>query len=138
MLTIKTKKRRSGFTLTEIVVTVVIVSVMVSFALPRFTGTFERVRAAEGVQILTALLAAQKAYDAEDGSYTVNLADLDVTIDRAQYFNVGTIAVFDPGDPVANPIAAITRTGAYTLDINENGDIACSGGGAFTCAQAGF
>ena len=131
-------KHVCGFTLTEIMVTIIIVGVLASLALPRFTGVFERVRASEGVQILTALLRAQKVYEAEHGSYSAVLAALDVEIDRAENFNLPP-AVANPGNPVANPIAAITRTGSYTLDINENGDIACTnGGGGFTCAQAGY
>lgn len=132
---------RGGFTLTEIIVTVIIVGILASVALPRFTGVFERVRAAEGVQILTALLGAQKVFEAENGSYAsgaAGLAALDVEIDRAKNFNLPP-TVSNPADPVANPIATITRTGAYILGINEEGRICCkNSGAAFTCAQAGI
>ena len=89
------KRLRKGFTLTEIVVTVIIVSVLASVALPRFTGVFERVRASEGVRILTALLRAQKVYEAENGSYATDPADLDIEIDRAEHFNINSIRVFN-------------------------------------------
>ena len=131
-------KQDHGFTLTEIIIAIVIVGVLATLALPRFTGALERVRASEGVQILTALLRAQKAYEIENGSYSAVLADLDVAIERAENFDLPP-TVTNPADPVANPIASIKRTGSYTLDINENGDINCTdGGGEFTCAQAGF
>ena len=134
----RNKNRTEGFTLTEIMVVVIIVGVLASVTLPRFTGVMERFRAAEGVQILTALLLAQKAYEAEYGVYSAVLADLDVSIDRAENFNLPP-SVANPADPEANPIATITRTGSYTLGINEEGTISCTNGGmGFTCAQAGY
>ncbi|MBN1869623.1 MAG: prepilin-type N-terminal cleavage/methylation domain-containing protein [Candidatus Omnitrophica bacterium] len=137
-MTRKKTKSYGGFTLTEVVVTIIIVGVLASLALPRFNVVFERVRAAEGVQILTALLQAQKAYEVEWGVYSTSLGILDVEIDRASNFNLPP-TVANPANPLANPIATIQRTGSYTLGINENGDILCTdGGGGFTCAEAGF
>ncbi|MCK5014144.1 MAG: prepilin-type N-terminal cleavage/methylation domain-containing protein [Candidatus Omnitrophica bacterium] len=125
-------KHINGFTLTEIMVTVIIVGVLSSVALPRFTGVFERVRAAEGVQILTALLGAQKAYEMENGFYSAILNDLDVEIDRAENFDITTIVV---QNNAAN-VASIQRWGGYTLSIDEDGNIGCVDG-AITCAFAG-
>ena len=63
-------QKQRGFTLTEIIVTIIIIGVLASLALPRFGGVFERVRASEGAHILTALLRAQKAYRVEFGVYS--------------------------------------------------------------------
>ena len=133
-------KHVSGFTLTEIMVTIIIVSVLASVALPRFTGVIERVRAVEWVQIWTALLGAQKAYEAEHGNYSAILADLDIEIDRAANFNLPpTVVAPDPDDLNADPVAAITRTGSYTLDIDEDGDIGCTNWSVlFTFSQSGY
>ncbi|MCK4881998.1 MAG: hypothetical protein KAS92_03135 [Candidatus Omnitrophica bacterium] len=114
-------------------VTIIIVGVLASLALPRFGGVLERVRAAEGVQILTALLGAQKVYEAENGNYSAVLADLDISIDRAENFNIGTIVV---QNNAAN-VAAITSTVGYVLSIDEDGFIGCVDG-AVTCVAAGF
>ncbi len=133
------KKERCGFTLSELIVVIIIIGVMASLVIPRFTSTFERVRAAEGVQILTALLGAQKSYEWENGSYATDAADLDVEIDRATNFDRLSITVTNPVDPVANPIATIVRADSYTLCINEEGTISCKDGAAgFTCEQAGI
>jgi prepilin-type N-terminal cleavage/methylation domain-containing protein len=130
---VKEIKNKSGFTLTEVIITVIIVGVLASLALPRFTGVFERVRASEGVQILTSLLGAQKAYKLENGSYSDDPALLDIEIDRAQNFDITTIAVDDD----ATNVAEIQRNnGGYTLSIDEDGVIGCAPG-AITCAQAG-
>ena len=126
-------KHVSGFTLTEIMVTIIIVSVLASVALPRFTGVIERVRAAEGVQILTALLGAQKVYKTDHPGYSTVLANLDIEIDRAANFDKDSIIV---QNNVGN-VASIQRFGGYTLSIDENGAIGCVDG-AITCAQAGY
>jgi type II secretory pathway pseudopilin PulG len=118
--------------LIEIIAVVIIVGILASLALPRMTSTFERFRAAEGIQIITALLHAQKAYRQETGSYTNVLANLDITIDNPRYFT--------PLVANANPIAGATRTGnAYTLNMSDVGVITCTDGvGPFTCANAGY
>ena len=124
--------QKRGFTLTEVIVAVIIASVLMSFAIPKFTGTIERVRAAEGVQILTALLRAQVAYELETGGYTAVLANLDVEFPNADNFNL------PPTVAAANPIASVTRTGGYRLSINDLGNITCANVGAITCATAGY
>ena len=126
------KNKKSGFTLAEIIVTVIIASVLMSLAIPRFTRSLERIRVAEGVEILTALLRAQKAYEMGTGSYTAVLADLDVEFPNAENFNL------PPTVAAANPIASVTRTGGYRLDISDLGAITCTNVGAITCAQAGY
>ena len=131
----------TGFTLTEIITVIIIVGIIASLALPRFTGTFERMRASEGVQMLTALLGAQKTYRFENGgAYATDPTVLDVTIDRSSNFILPP-SVANPPDPVANWIARIRRSGGngYWLQINENGTITCANaGGNPSCAQAGY
>lgn len=122
----------------EVTIVIIIIGIMATFVLPRYTGTIERVRTAEGVQILTSLLGAQAAFEMENGSYTNNLNDLDVEITSADNFDLPP-TVANPLDPVTNPIASITRTNGYTLGINENGTISCSDNVApVTCATAGY
>ena len=125
--------KKNGYTLLEIIFVIIIISVMTSFALPAMTSTFERFRAAEGVQIITALLHAQKAYMQETGSYTNDLTDLDITIDNPEYF---TPSVND-----TDPIAEAERIGGrYTLEMSNISVITCSesGSGGFSCDQAGY
>lgn len=54
--------RNSAFTLTEVVAVIIIIGVLANLALPRYHIFVERMRAAEGMQILTALLGAQNAF----------------------------------------------------------------------------
>jgi prepilin-type N-terminal cleavage/methylation domain-containing protein len=123
-----------GFTLTEIVIVVIIVGILAASIIPRFTGTMERVRASEGVQMLIALLGAQRAFFLENGVYTAVPGDLDVDITTAANF------VVPPTVATVNPIASIRRTNAYWLQIDIDGTITCADAApnAFTCAQAGY
>ena len=126
--------KKNGFTLAEIIVVVIILGMLTTLALPRFTATFERVRASEGVNLLTALLGAQKAFQLENGSYATNPNDLEVDITSAANFDV------PPTVAAADPIASIRRTNAYWLEIDADGTIGCvdAAPNAFTCAQAGY
>ena len=133
----KLENKKSGFTLIEVMITVIVASVLTSLAIPRFTGALERVRVSEGVKILSALLQAQKVYQIENGYYATFLSELDVEFSNAENF-VLPPWVDHPGDPVANPIAFVQRTGGYILGINELGTIMCSDFGAITCAEAGY
>ncbi len=127
-------KKNNGFTLTEITTVVIIVGALAGLALPRFGSTIERVRAAEGVQILTALLGAQRTYELEEGSYATSEGALDIEITSAANFNVASIVI---ANNAAN-VAQIDRTGGYTLSIDEDGVISCACAACgISCAKAG-
>ncbi len=80
-------RENKGFTLMELIAVVTVIGTMATLILPRYVGTIERVRVAEGVQFLTALLRAQKAFEAENpGTYTADCTDLDVEILAADNF----------------------------------------------------
>ena len=126
--------KKNGFTLAEIIVVVIILGMLTTLAIPRFTTTFERVRASEGVNLLTALLGAQKVYQLENAAYSTDPTLLEVDITTADNFDVPpTVAATDP-------IARIRRTNAYWLEIDADGTIGCVEATpfAFTCAQAGY
>ena len=122
-----------GFTLLEIIVSVITVGVLASLALPRFGLTIERVRSSEGVKILTALKDAQAVYNYENGVYTNNIDDLEVAIpDPVRNFNQPIVYATDP-------VASIERnTGAYTLCIDSDGTVKCDNGSDEICQNLGY
>ena len=126
-------KTQTGFTFAELLVTVVIMSVLVAMAIPRYTLSVEKTRSAEGVQTLTALLNAQKLYFLDNDVYADNISRLDVEIPPS--------GIFDP--PIvendANRLAEVTRsTGAYRLSINEDGALNCDDLGENICSAMGY
>ena len=121
--------KKAGFTLTEIVIVLIILGTIAGLALPRFTTSIEKMKLAEGLQVLTVLLGAQKQYALEYGAYATDVNDLDVTI-VPKYF--GTPVVYDDSSKVAE----ITRsTNEYTLTIDENGIIYCNSPGTLLCER---
>ncbi|MBU0467452.1 MAG: type II secretion system GspH family protein [Candidatus Omnitrophica bacterium] len=114
-------KSRSGFTLTEIVVTIVVIGTLAGLTLPKITNQVEKVKSGEGTKILQALLDAQRIYEFENGSYADDLDDLDVEFGAPENFD----ALTDANISTANPVATITRTGDYTLSIDTDGTIKC-------------
>ena len=77
------KNNKSGFTLLEVIIVIIIVGVLASLALPRFFKTVEYSRATEALQNLSAIRQSlQRCYLAKSNNYTncdaANLADLDI------------------------------------------------------------
>jgi len=62
-------KGRSGFTLIEILIVLVIIAVLGSLAIPRYTGQTEKARVAEAVSILSAMRRGQVVYYNDHGEY---------------------------------------------------------------------
>jgi len=127
------RKNLSGFTLIEIIVVIIIIGVIAGVGLPKFFGTFERTKVAEGKQILLSLLNAQKIHYLENAShYAADITDLDIEIPSS--LNFDTIIVAD--DPSA--VAKINRPSLYTLFIKEDGTFTCTNIAAGACTNAGL
>ncbi len=122
---------RDGFTLMEILVVIVIVGTMASVAVPSYVTHIERVRSSEGVQMLTALLAAQERFRLENNNaYATAMASLDIDVPNSANFTVPP-NLFNN----AAKVATVARSdGTYTLCISSLGVVSCSGAAA-TCGQ---
>lgn len=66
--------KRSGFTLIELMIVVAIIAFLAMVSVPTFTRFLAKAKRAEAYMNLSSLYAAQKAYWAENGSYTSNLS----------------------------------------------------------------
>lgn len=60
---------QKAFTLVELLIVVVIIGIMASLAIPRFTGQTEKARVAEAVNILSAMRRGQEVFFNENGFY---------------------------------------------------------------------
>lgn len=129
---------RKGLTMMELVVGTTIIGVLASVGIPSYRLHIERVRASEGVAILTSLFAAQERYKLDNGVYTAVLTDLDVTIPASASFANLTVTTS------AGELARIRRTDGsvsdyYEIWIKDDGTIDCIDEGAFAvqCSDLG-
>ncbi|HQP91559.1 MAG TPA: prepilin-type N-terminal cleavage/methylation domain-containing protein, partial [Candidatus Omnitrophota bacterium] len=76
----KKLKIEKGFTLIEMIMVVVLVSILGSIAYPRYLRTVERGRTAEARQILGRIKSAETAYMLEWDSYTGSFTSLSISV----------------------------------------------------------
>ncbi len=128
-------ENKKGFSLIEIIVVLIIVGLLAGLIYPKYTITIERTRFGEGVELLSALRRAQEAHSLENGTYTTTMADLDIEITNASYFNDPTLA-----GTAAAPTMHIQRsTGAYTINMSIAGVITCTNAATPpSCANLGY
>ena len=118
---------RKGFTLVELAVVIIIIGVLAAFAVPRFLDSVERSKAAEAFNYLAAVRAAQERFQVRQGTYSDDVADLDIQMPDPKYFAVGTPAAGASGDLEDSWTLTLTRTGAaggygaYTVTFTDQG-----------------
>ena len=96
----------AGFTLLELLVTVVIIGILASIALPQYEKAVIKARTAEAQVNLKALNDAQERYWLMYRSYTNTLKELDIRVKESKYY---TYACIEKRTCFANP----TDTGKY-------------------------
>lgn len=118
---------KTGFSLVELAVVVVIIGVLAAFAVPRFRASVERSKAAEAFNYLSAVQAAQERYHARQSTYADDLSVLDIKLTAPKYFSVGTPTAGATGDIQDSWELTLTRTGAsagygeYTVTFSQEG-----------------
>ena len=107
----RTTESRTGFTLVELAVVIVIIGVLAAFGVPQFLKSVERSKAAEAFNYLSAVRSAQERYLAKNGIYWD-----------------GSI------DSVAGTMSSSAGTTTETLDINQTVPKYFTGAGDGTAA----
>jgi len=130
---------RKGFTLLELIIVVIIIGILVSLAIPKFTGTLEKSKCAEALGVMDALKGAQMRYKAEHGSFSddclIGDTALDTSYTTPQFF-AATGAVCDGA---AGTIAMTRQDDGYTLTLTiDTNVIACTDGAGILCSAAGY
>ena len=68
--------RQRGFTLTELMITVVIVGILASVAVPAYRSYVDRAKRSEGKAFLSEMQARQERYFFDNNTYTTSPTDL--------------------------------------------------------------
>ncbi|MGE5279650.1 MAG: type IV pilin protein [Deltaproteobacteria bacterium] len=128
--------KRCGFTLIEMLITVVVLGILATIALPRYVRIVERSRSAEARNALGVIRDAELAYFMENNVFTASVADLNVPLPTAcnatYYFAYSIVtaatdftasaARCTAGQGGREPAGAFT----YTLTLNRAGTMASS------------
>lgn len=120
--------KKKAFTLTELLVVVVIIGVLAAVVLPKFTQVLETRRTTEAEEIMRAVRSEQEARCTLDKNYTAERAELSsFPANEGNNYNYTF---------TATGIAAASRNKAYTLRIPSyrDGEICCEGD---DCARLG-
>lgn len=141
-------KIKSGFTIAELFVVVIIIGALAALAIPSYRIQMSKIRSQEGVRILRALWEAQEDYYRDNGAYAMSLNQLAVDIPAPKNFQ--TPVIDDGTTPLTcGPITVYylasiqDNTGAnYTLYARRDGRIGCRRTGfpclRQFCSQMGF
>lgn len=82
---------KSGFTLIEMLIVVLIVAILAAIALPQYNISVERTKMTEAVTLTKQIAEANKRYYMATGAYANSISELDIDISGEDYNNNGNI-----------------------------------------------
>ncbi len=126
------KRNKKGFTLVEVLVVVLIISILAAIAVPSYNFAVERSRASQGITSLTQIASAQKNYVAKKGNYSETMLNLPLQMNNQDGSAVVGAEFSDKffdyeifGDDEEASVAR-RNNGEYELSIDYNtGKIFC-------------
>ena len=129
-------RRESGFTLTEVLITIVVLAVLAGLAMPNYFLTVEKSRSNEAVANLNVIRMGERIYKLNNGRYWPNpdsadstLADINTNLNvdlDTRYYNTITVTTTGTGTAYT-AVAARGNSGNKTFTIDQSGTITESG-----------
>lgn len=121
-----------GFTLTELLVVVIIVGILAALAIPVFRQNIKRAMATEGYALVGSIRTAERVYFAEHNTYTSNWEDIsgNVDLNNNKYFATEPTLTASGSGSSATFTATVTGSGdasGISISINHKGIITTSG-----------
>ena len=110
------KRNEKGFTLVELMIVVVIIGILASIAIPKFSNLIGKTKTTEAKQILGQIIQQEKTYYFTDNSY----------VDFASPNDCVEIGFAQPDIPPARftySFADSIATATEIIDVNNDGDI---------------
>jgi type IV pilus assembly protein PilE len=107
---------RKGFTLIELIVVVIVIAILASFAVPQYITSIERAKEAKAKNALGIIAQAEKMYRAENDTY-VNVADGSFDATLGSYVELAEIDADTDWDYAVTGAS----TTAFTATATRNG-----------------
>ncbi len=126
-------RRTGGFSLIELMITVVIVAILASVAFPSYAIFMKRSRRSDAESTMMDIAQREQQYLLDTRTYAPNVAALNTTVpaDVTAYYNIQICQTAVPcaapgGAPptfvvIATPIAGSIQAGDFTLTLDNTG-----------------
>ena len=117
-------RNKKGFTLLELLMVIIVVGILTSFAIPQYQSFLYKAHVAEAHRLLGVVIRAEQQFFLEHGTYTHLIDDLDVVIDSNFWkFSVNLTGAFAMGGMMGrapNPANSVVIKAEYEPDKDSH------------------